>query len=63
MFSLPHASTAQVAAIRTDTTDIDGTVWEGRVARWLVDGQIAYDRHGHLQYGILALTICLWAHK
>jgi hypothetical protein len=45
---LLFASTAQVAAIRTATTDIDGTLWEGRVARWLVDGQIAYDRHDHL---------------
>jgi hypothetical protein len=45
---LLFASITHVAAIRDATTDIDGTIWEGRVARWLVDGQIVYDRHGRL---------------
>ena len=28
---------------------IDGDEWEGRVARWLIDGQVVFDRHGRLQ--------------
>jgi predicted nucleotidyltransferase len=45
---LLFASAAQIDAIVASTTALDGAAWEGRIARWLVDGQIAHDVHGRL---------------
>lgn len=45
---LLFASAAQIEAILAATEALDGTSWEGRVARWLTEGQIAYDSDGRL---------------
>jgi hypothetical protein len=46
---LLFATTAHVDQILTAEVALDGDEWEGRVARWLIDGQIVFDRRGRLQ--------------
>lgn len=46
---LLFATTQHVAHILTATEAIDGEVWAGRVARWLLAGHVEFDRHGNLQ--------------
>jgi hypothetical protein len=46
---LLFASTAHVDQLLAAQVAIDGDVWEGRIARWLVTGQVMFDRHGSLR--------------
>ncbi len=46
---LLFATTAHVDHIVAAEAALDGDEWEGRVARWLIDGQIVFDRHGRLR--------------
>jgi predicted nucleotidyltransferase len=46
---LLFATTAHVDQILAAEAALDGDEWEGRVARWLMNGQIVFDRHGHLR--------------
>jgi hypothetical protein len=46
---LLFATTAHVDQILAAEVALDGDEWEGRVARWLIDGQIVFDRHGRLR--------------
>ncbi len=43
---LLFATTAQIRQILAAEAPLDGEAWEGRVARWLVDGQVVFDRSG-----------------
>jgi predicted nucleotidyltransferase len=45
---LLFGTSTHIATILQATTAIDGTAWEGRIARWLLEGQIAFDRCGDL---------------
>jgi hypothetical protein len=46
---LLFATTAHVDQILAAEIALDGDEWEGRVARWLINGQIVFDRHGRLR--------------
>lgn len=46
---LLFVSTTHIDTINTTTAPLDGEVWVGRMARWLLAGQIVFDRTGHLQ--------------
>jgi predicted nucleotidyltransferase len=46
---LLFATTAHIDQILAAESAIDGDAWEGRIARWLVDGQVVFDRHGSLR--------------
>ena len=46
---LLFATTAHIDQIIAAETVIDGDEWEGRIARWLVSGQVVFDRQGRLQ--------------
>ena len=45
---LLFAASTHVEQILAAEAAIDGDAWEGRVARWLAAGQVAFDRHGSL---------------
>lgn len=45
---LLFATITHVDQILAAEAALDGDEWEGRVARWLIDGQIVFDRHGRL---------------
>ncbi len=46
---LLFATIAHIDQIIAAEVAIDGDEWEGRIARWLVTGQIVFDRHGRMQ--------------
>jgi hypothetical protein len=46
---LLFATTAHIHQILAAESAIDGDAWEGRIARWLVTGQVIFDRHGSLR--------------
>ena len=46
---LLFATTAHIDRILAAESAIDGDAWEGRIARWLVDGQVVFDRYGSLR--------------
>ncbi len=45
---LLFATTRHIKQILEATSAIDGEVWEGRIVRWLVSGQVVFDRNGSL---------------
>lgn len=45
---LLFATTTHIEHIVTAEAPIDGDIWEGRIARWLITGQVVFDRHGRL---------------
>ncbi len=46
---LLFATTDQVEQILTAEEAIDGDAWVGRIARWLMTGQVVFDRHGRVR--------------
>jgi predicted nucleotidyltransferase len=46
---LLFATTTHVKQILAAQVAIDGDAWEGRIARWLMTGQVVFDRHGSLR--------------
>jgi predicted nucleotidyltransferase len=46
---LLFATTTHLQHILAAEVAVDGDAWEGRIARWLMTGQVVFDRHGLLQ--------------
>jgi len=46
---LLFATTTHLQQILAAEVAIDGDTWEGRIARWLMTGQVVFDRHGIVQ--------------
>jgi hypothetical protein len=46
---LLFATTTHLQHILAAEAAIDGDAWEGRIARWLMTGQVVFDRHGIVQ--------------
>jgi hypothetical protein len=43
------ATTSHVEQILAAQVALDGDVWEGRIARWLMTGQVVFDRRGRVR--------------
>jgi predicted nucleotidyltransferase len=46
---LLFATTTHIERILAAEVAIDGDAWEGRIARWLMTGQVVFDRHGRVR--------------
>lgn len=54
------ANRSHVAQILNATAPLNGDAWEGRVARWLLAGQIVFDRHGELHQAHAKIASGTW---
>ncbi len=57
---LLFATTTQVQQIHTAERPIDGDAWEGRIARWLVDGRVVFDRRGIIRQAQAKVSASDW---